>query len=415
MKRLLTIATMVACLSITARGQKSIINGYVVQLNGDTTKGYIAYKNWNKNPSSINFYKQKLDEKQVFDVLNIKAFGVNNGKYADDYVAQTLDIENSVQNLDRLSEDPNPVLVRKTVFLQKILTGEISLLKYTDSTDRSHYFIKKNNRYEELIYKKYYAKSRQIAYNESFKNQLAKIFEDCTSIATGEVERINYREQELTAMISRYNSCKSPNAVSIVRNTQNAPINFGVVGGVSYSSLNLSYLNNINFKASTDFTAGISMLATLPRTAEKAGIYIDLLYRHFKFNEDYLTTISSNQYTTDHFNFEGSYVKLNLLFRYTFAQSKAKPFINIGVSNAIALSDVDRSTRTNVFYTTNETVPQKLFDKVRKHEQGLVMGIGTTFNKIGIELRGETANGFSSVSTVKTAINTGYLLVHYQF
>lgn len=407
-------AAIVACLSYPSYAQKSVINGYVVKLNGDTTKGYIDYKNWNKTPYSVSFYQTLGGQKQVLDTLTIKAFGVKNEKYNDTYIAQTIDIENSEQNISRMGLDPNPTFLKKTIFLQKILNGSVSILKHTDSNARAHYFIAKDQKIQELISKKYLVGGLPVS-NNSYKGQLLELLADCPSITSAEIGRLNYREDDLIQLVTKYINCKSPSESIELKTTENVKFDFGIVVGAGLSTLNFEYLNNVDFNNSTNITAGVSLLLTMPRTSGRIGVYSELLYRSFNFKGDVVTNTFGGQITTDHFKFQGNLIRWNILLRYTVGKSNLKPFIQGGVGTSLALNNVDQSTRSTVSSSTTTIVPNAGFNGSRFQDQAIILGIGTSYRNFGFELRGESSNGFSSLPEYKSYIKTGYFLVNYKF
>jgi hypothetical protein len=408
MKPLFKLALVLTCLSLSTYAQKSVIPGYVVQLNGDTTKGYIDYKNWNKNPTSIVFFKEIGAQKQTLGLSNIQAFGVKSEKFVDDYIAKTVKIDYADQSLERMTTDPNPEYVEKMVFLQKLLTGPVSIFKYTDTTDRKHYFAIQNNVYEELINKKYKLKTSQVGTNTMYKTQLTKLLSDCSAITASQIEQTPYTEKAITELVVKYINCKSPSTTIKLKNTEKITAKFGIFAGAAYASLKFSYVNN-GFNSSTGATGGISMLLTMPRTREKIGIYAELQFRNFNFKKEEV-----NGYIIQRHEFQGNYIRLNTFFRYTFVQSKIKPLINIGFSNGFAMGEIDKSTLTNTFGSTETTRKSELFG-IRKHEEAIVLGLGASIKNIGFELRAENSNGFIQTKDVKASVNTAYLLVHYQF
>ena len=64
-----------------AFSQENYLSGYVLTLNGDTLKGYVDYRGWEKNKGVVLFKKELSDSKIVYAPLEIKGFGVNGENY----------------------------------------------------------------------------------------------------------------------------------------------------------------------------------------------------------------------------------------------------------------------------------------------------------------------------------------------
>ncbi|GAA4199703.1 hypothetical protein GCM10022289_10460 [Pedobacter jeongneungensis] len=392
--------------------QKNILKGYIIKLNNDTVKGYIDYKNWNKNPVSINYYPTLNDKAQSLDVKSINGFGITDDKYVESYVSKAVKLETSPQQLGKLGFDKEPSFEDKVLFLRVLNEGDLTLLKYVD--DRSHFFIYDGNKTEELINKRYYVNEskNQIAYNSAYKEQLKDLFINNKDINENDIEKVSFFESEIIRIVQKYNQSRPNSYKPISTKNEKLTAKFGLILGGSYSTLSF---RDVDFKGSTSIIPGVSLLLTIPRSSEKLGINFDLAYRSFKFDGTYQDKQSDFQYSNQTYAFDGKYLKLSAMFRYTFASASLKPFLNLGVSSAYAFKLEENTIFEDTFHSTTTVNQRNFFDELRKFDQGALFGAGLAIKHFRIEARGEVSNGFSTITAIKTGITSGYLLVNYQF
>src|SRR5579859_8197867 len=70
----------------SAHSQSNYKAGYVVSLKGDTTRGYINYKEWDNNPRGLSFKKEiNQDSPEIFTVKSVNAFAISGQVYYERY------------------------------------------------------------------------------------------------------------------------------------------------------------------------------------------------------------------------------------------------------------------------------------------------------------------------------------------
>src|ERR1700756_754821 len=102
MKSLYKLSVILALLPFASEAQSNYRPGYVVNLKGDTLKGFIDYQAWDSNPNSINFKPTLTDrEKQTFTVHNARYFNITGlAAYSKYFVS----ISTDETNIDRIGE-----------------------------------------------------------------------------------------------------------------------------------------------------------------------------------------------------------------------------------------------------------------------------------------------------------------------
>jgi len=165
-----------------AHGQSTFESGYVVTLDGDTIKGFIGSNNKVISPIIIAFKETATASVTSFTPLTAKGFSVN-GNF---YESATIQVETSPYKKDELTSDKEIHLSTRTVFLEAIIIGSKSLYRYQSEHLNEQFYIKNNDAWELLIFKRYlqtkkYGKSI-ITSNTHYINQLALYLQDYRDI-----------------------------------------------------------------------------------------------------------------------------------------------------------------------------------------------------------------------------------------
>jgi len=126
---------LVLCLPVAAFAQSNYKPGYVVSLNGDTIKGAVDYKEWEKNPKQI-MLKSNAGTMQ-YTAQNAKAFAVTGLEY---YETHTVSVSTDVVDINRFAARSDSDFVKDTVFLKVLATGKhLKLYSYTDALKPRYY------------------------------------------------------------------------------------------------------------------------------------------------------------------------------------------------------------------------------------------------------------------------------------
>ena len=133
-------------------GQNNFKSAKIILHNGDTLIGSINYRNWNRNPSQIQFRKTNDVKVNTYSPLDINVFEVEGDKYYGAIVEKEVSPIKSF----KLHYDGILNIKKDTVFLQSLIEGEKSFLKFKDFNNKDHFYIKENKNYILLRYKKFY-------------------------------------------------------------------------------------------------------------------------------------------------------------------------------------------------------------------------------------------------------------------
>ncbi|HEX3386241.1 MAG TPA: hypothetical protein VHS53_13670, partial [Mucilaginibacter sp.] len=149
-----TLTLILFLLSFGASAQSNYKPGYVIDLKGDTIKGFIDYREWSICPDTIKFKKAATDESSLYGVNEIGYFNVDG---VDEYRKFTVTISNSEIDPNKLEYLKDTTLRTATVFLRVLQQGgKVTLYSYTDKLKTRYYIGEGSNvTPKELIYQTY--------------------------------------------------------------------------------------------------------------------------------------------------------------------------------------------------------------------------------------------------------------------
>jgi hypothetical protein len=189
-------------IAFTSKAQDNFVPGAVINFNGDTIKGSVNDQRWDQTPVAIQF-KNSSGETISYSPKNIQGFVVT-GKSL--FWSKIVSYDSTSNNPQNLPESRQPQFKNEQVFLQVIVSGKTSLLKFKEKS-RMHFFMMTENFIEELVNHRYYMLrngSGVILSNQIFVEQLKKAFADCSVTI-----KPSYRESDLMKLFVQYNACKN--------------------------------------------------------------------------------------------------------------------------------------------------------------------------------------------------------------
>ena len=398
--------------------QENFVRGFVVSLQGDTLKGFINYKDWEKNPDAITFKNLNLEVRKRIKPSDIQAFSVGEVQYKSAIVQ----IEMSDINLNELTKNMELVFKTDTVFLETVIEGKKSLYVFKNGSVRPQFYVKDNNAYQLLIYKKYMAEiegRNSVKENRTYLHQLLVYLDEMNYIQT-KMEKIEYSIYSLRALFLQYYK-ESKNELVGARKVEKIKVKVGVLAGLSFNSIKFSSYNspeftNGIFSKTTSPTAGIFVEFIFPKNQRRWSIENEIVYSSFKTEgksiADYIDEDKFNSYEI---KLDYAYLKLINMLRYKIFIGKINIFANAGITTAFAIKDdksIQKRTKTYVFDFIKADDTYKVN---RKFEQGIIAGLGAKYKNSTFEIRNERSGGMSDLLTLATNINRYNFLVSYQF
>lgn len=393
--------------------------GYIVNLKGDTTRGYVNYKEWDNNPRSITFKKEiKQSEQKSFSTNDITAFGVTGQLYYQRYVVTASQDPSELNNMNTHLDTSKRV---DTVFLRLLNKGRYLALYSLKDNVKSRYYLLENGQSEpyELIYHAYSDfnkdESATIQYIRRYRTQLQNVLQknniDNNHIST-EITQSDYLESDLTRVARDING-KSSNEFT----TPNLfGIRFLVGAGVNYTQS--------EFEGAIDFSKSPSSKSVAPKLDAGVDFLINKNVQKFylrieasftvngpyKFvTNDVGTAIGTATFQVKQYN---TSITPQLIYNL-YNKDDLKFFIDAGVALNLATYN-DYKT-----ITTYESFPSVVQDKSPEFSKvygAFPFKAGIVFNK-RIEVYGEVipSTAVTELVYVKNAVTAYQAGLNYLF
>jgi hypothetical protein len=395
--------------------------GIVISKSGDSLKGLIDYRNWEKNPTEISFTESDKSVPLKYNPASINGFIVNN----EVYLSAVVVAEISPRNFNELDLQSKILTRTDTTFVQVIFQGSKNLYFYSDNNGGENFYIGQWPELELLVYKKYLKQGQRekvVAEYRNFIGQLKLYLQNCSS-AQKKINNTSYTKHDLESLFKEYYAC-TEDKISY-KSVQDKPrFDFGALAGVSVTKLSLSssvsgfdHIANIDYSASWKFSGGLYMDFVFARNQRKWSIYNELLLSSYHANGQSVEYHNQNYYKNYFISIGYSYLKLNNMLRFTYPVFSKDFFIFIdaGISNGLAITETNSMTEEIVFYADPKTTEEPAMAETRIYEQGFIAGLGVKYLKFSFETRYEGGNGMSVYTSLNSETNRLYFLFGYRF
>jgi outer membrane protein W len=341
------VAILISTLSYA---QPSYREGFVVNNSGDTSKGWIDYRQWERNPNAILFKKDlSVAQAQRFAIADLTYFEVTG---SDRYFRAVVSKDIRPVQLHEVSETDVDSTVADTVFLRVLLDAKISLYELIDT--KPHYYIKETGKdYTELIYKVRVKEGRVQIY-PIFQDQLRYLL-----IAAGKPDnlqallaRTNYKERDLLKATESINRIIYGGNLSYKVEKIKQPVSFYVGAGMVYSTLKYSgdktFGANLDYSSSFQplFTGGVDMY--IGRNHQRLVLRFDLSWYSLKYEGANHPTIKDT--ITYNLKLNSFAPSLSILYN-VINYPKSKLYIGAGIAYNFSTYPENDYTRKYVLTT----------------------------------------------------------------
>lgn len=405
-------------ISQSAFSQERFFPGYIINLEGDTIKGFVSYKKSGANPDEIYFKTKAKGFPGIFKPNDIAEFKTEE----DVYVSAIVEIEITPTKVGKLDRDPELNIVIDTVFLQTLFFGEKSLYYLKSNEGRMSFYIKQGADFELLVYKRYIKRNKEhksvIAENNQYLSQLNIYLNDCESVPS-ELANFSYNRRDMVKLFRHYYKC-FPSGIYFQKEIPEISTEFGALAGVSSTNLSFEgtifpHLINTDFSTSLNFSAGVFFDIILPRKLRRWSLYNEFLFSTYRVTGFYDDIKSEEHYRLYTSEIGYSHLKLNTLARYTYKVGSWGFFINGGISNGYAISETNYRIEDFKYYSIERIEEREALESAKKFERGFVLGTGLQYKKFSLDLRYEAGNGMSRYIALDSFTKRYYLLVGYRF
>jgi len=406
--------------SYLSYSQENFFPGYVINNSGDTSKGFVDYKNWAINPKEVVFKSTATSSPTTFIPTDIIEFSVKD----EIYVSGIVEVENTPVEDNKLDYDPKLKITVDTIFLQTLLKGKKGLYYYRNNNGRENFYVNKDSGFELLISKKYLIRQGTTSFiftRKDYIGQLNLYFNDCSTIQT-KIENTSYDQRDLIKLFQDYHKCSS-SEIGFQRKAERVHLEIGALAGASLTKLKFNsgdadydYLENTNYKLSTNFSGGLSFDIIMPRNHGKLSLDNELTFSMYKTTGQYEFLDYNDTYKKLTTEFGYSYLKINNLLRYRFLFGNISPFINGGISTGIRLSETKYVKKEfTTTYSGTSVYEGSPLVQTKYYEQGFLVGAGIKSKNLSFEARLEKGDGMINVPSINAWATRYYFLIGYRF
>jgi hypothetical protein len=212
--------------SITASAQSNYKPGYYISLSGDTTKGFINYREWNNNPNTVDFKVRLNSERLRLTPQSVKMFTITGFESYQSFTGNisTYDLNNT-NGRDTTAE-------LRTVFLKVLLAGSgVSLFRYEDHIKPRYFSATSTAQPSELIYRSYQQNGQTID-ERTYRKQLSVIAYNNNLLdnsLNSLIQNTDYNEDDLVKVAGRING-KASNMQDSEKTENKALVFFAGIG-----------------------------------------------------------------------------------------------------------------------------------------------------------------------------------------
>jgi len=321
MNKFLVLVLLLIVGSITSYAQVTFEPGYFINNDGDRVDCLIRNTDKLITPTKFEYKLPGTSEVKIALLSEVQEFEILNTVHK--YRRFTVEIDNSSNNVKELSYSREPDLKREQLFLKVLLDGRASLYSYNRQGNAERYFYKKQNSdVAQLVHKKYLIKETVVGENNDFRQQLLSAL-DCPSFTFEQVNKINYKSQELVQVFADYNQCVGSNFVNYSDRKLKGKTNFNVKIGLSSASLRVDqYLiiqqasygpSKVSFtKHATTYLnqevsprVGFEIERIFPFNRYKWALFVEPTFQYYKTKDEFV--VYKRVYVPETFTHEGYY------------------------------------------------------------------------------------------------------------
>ncbi|WPO79735.1 hypothetical protein [Flavobacterium sp. KACC 22761] len=360
MKKLL-LFTLLLCSSFI-NAQITFEKGYFISNEGKRTECFIKNLDWKNNPTDFK-YKTDLNEKdfKTETIANVQEFGITN---ESTYKRFKIKIDRSSNDIKKMLSHKDPLWSEEVIFLKILAKGDAILYSYSDENITRYFYETKTIPTEQLINVKYIQAdnnegAEKILESSEYKTQLFKNV-NSDNITDNDIAKLTYKKTDLVKYFNKYNYATNPTtAEKTEKETTKGALQLKVTPGVSFASLSVENVNNINFNTEFDskaiFKIGVEVEYILPYNKNKWSIFTNPIYQKYENEKSYMVPSGFVSIPEKEYKAKAIYntVQLPLGIRhYMFLNQISKLFItaayvvDLGSKATITYTDVSSNSIT---------------------------------------------------------------------
>lgn len=319
-----------------------------------------------------------------------------------------------------LEEYPTLAFKTDTVFLQVLVRGQIDLLFHEGKNQLRNLFIRRNEKLELLLFKKYISmrptpgnsnlESKVILYDNTFRNQLLLQMGDCQSDLGSRIAQLRYEADDIMKLIVDYHLCIGK-PVLLKDDGLEGYYEWDVTAGAALTAMQLIEKKPDPFTLSQFDKTITPLIGLTVRHYIKGNSYLSFMgaYSSIQNNGYYHRSLNENHFTEIKSKHNAHYLTLRPVVCVK-PISQSNFYLLGGVIFGLKVAGKGTVTRIDQFYTARQTATSNFKSGLN---YGITAGFGGYIGKIGFEASGSLSNISINKSLFGGIVQRYCLLVHY--
>lgn len=375
--------------------------GYFIDTLNQRTECEIKNRDWRNNPSEFEY--RISGTVRTMTVSQLQEFGVYD---KSKYTVATVQIDKSPVAFNALSRKRNAEFETRRLALKVLVEGRARLFMYENQNVVRFFYSIEGDEIRQLVYKMYHSSTGKVLKNNEYRQDLLTKL-NCGNISQKDIEKVQYKRNDLEKYFISYTRCSGQEQTSIRREESRQPdmiIRPNIGGGVTTMKYKYSdAYDALVMKNGSTYRIGAELEMVLPFNNNKWSIIADLFYQKSENNGTFEDT-GNVKFAAKH-----SSVNLATGGRYHF-------FLPGGKINKIfveAMIQVIKPTKIDMsYYTSTSTLDG--YTPGLFVQTALAAGAGVSLNRLNVEVRCSFADKINNnaspgeISFTRTAIILSY-------
>lgn len=357
--------------------------GYYIDNYDQKIECFIKNVDWDSNPTSFEYKISEADASTSIGIQSVKEFSIQNEAK---YVREKVNIDQSSEDISKLSNERKPLFVEEVVFLKVLVEGIANLYYYENQNYKRFFYNKEGSDVEQLIYKSYQVSYTTIEKNIQFKQQLWTTLK-CPTIDIARVNQLEYEKKNLINFFVAYNRCNNSESKNYEAQEKRDAFNLSLRAHLNTTSWTIQ--NSVDSNPNTDFGSklgfgfGVEAEIILPFNKNKWSLVIEPTYQSFKSEKKYEATLGTPYERSRSIDYKSIKVPLSLR-HYFFLQNNSKIFVNASYIVDVPFDSSIESKRID----NNSNAETAYFPLEISRSSNFGLGIGYKFkDKYSVEMR----------------------------
>jgi len=235
---------LILCTGLNCQAQKD----YIITLHGDTLHGNIHFNRINGHHRQIRFTSQD-GSKTTYGPGEIQGFHI--AILDEDFISKKITFNAASKDLFQLYvNDIEDTLVTETDFIMELVRGNASLYFFSDSSNKSHYFMQLRNDTLSELNVFYHLQKRtgpgqhdEFSVQNAYKTQLLNAMGGCSGIER-QINSSIFTKNSLIEIFDIFNSCKGGKSTFHHKTFEMISLHGGIFGGYGRSIISSTSVKN---------------------------------------------------------------------------------------------------------------------------------------------------------------------------